>query len=552
MSVKSVRLDKGLAVGLVCASLLVPAASAPAWAQEPAKDVAPAEAPQPPAERGHERASMLVRMLGGQRVLPLDSPTRQADIVEPLRLDEAVALALKNNFEILAAGAKGDSADWDVVGAYAGYLPTVSFSRSSGRERSQPASYNDANDNRVPDSTHHRRDKELTVRQPVVDLSLISEILVRHKTQSATQIEQDSTRERIAMQTVTAYLQIVAARLLTRFAEDYKAQLDRLNEMMKSRVEGGGAAQADMDRIKARSVSAQSAIIETRSAFDAAMDEFRRLTGVTPLQFQLPASMLPTPPATIDDALNQALRYNPDYLLSEKQIEVQKSERDKALSRLLPKMTFELTQTRSWNAGGAALGAPTGTEIFPYQNERRTMLVTTWTFTGGTDIAAGLSANAKAREANFKSLDTRARVEQLVRTSYNALTAADSRVPVLVQAVESNGKVVVAFEEQYANASRPLFDLLDAYERNYTARADLARVTLAESQAGHQLRQQMGDLVNALKESEDRVKTAKAEAAAEVQADAKLEAKPEPAEPSVEAAPREKVTVEPKGGKRGN
>lgn len=550
MSVKSVRLDKGLAVGLVCASLFgsVTIAVAPAWAQAPAKDAASDEA-QPASERGHQRSELLVRLLGGQHVLPLEPTNMQADIVEPLRLDEAVALALKNNFEVQAAGAKTESADWDVVGAYASYLPTISYSRSTGRERSRPASYNDANDNRVPDDNHRRRDKELTVRQPVVDVSLIAEILVRHKSQTATQIEASSTRERIAMQTVTAYLQIIAARLLTRYAEDYKAQLDKLNDLMKSRVEGGGAAQAELDRIKARSVSAQSAIIETRSAFDAAMDEFRRLTGVTPLQFQLPASLLPAQPATIEDALVRALRFNPDYLLSEKQVEVQRGERDKAYSRLLPKLTVEFSQSRSWNAGGAALGNSTsGDAVFPYQDERRTMLVTSWTFTGGTDITAGLSANAKAREANFKSLDTRARVEQLVRTSYNALTAAGSRVPVLEQAIESNAKVVSAFEEQYANASRPLFDLLDAYERNYTARSDLTRVMLAESQAGHQLRQQMGDLVAALKESEDRVKQAEAGVAPEPEAKAKTE----PAEPSVEAAPRDKVTVEPKNGKRGN
>lgn len=541
MPVKSVRLEKRLAIGLVCATLWGVALPLPLLAQETRTEDTQTE--EPAVERGVLRARLLRSMLGGQGVVLLDSPNRQPDITEAIRLDEAVGLALKNNFEVQAAGAKTDAADWDVVGAYAGYLPTISYSRGTGRERSAPAAYKDAADNIVADNTHHRRDREWSLRQPIVDLSLITAILVRHKAQTASEIEQFSTRERVAVQTINAYLQIVGARLLIRFAEDYKNQLDKLNDLMKNRVEGGGAAQADLDRIKARSVSAQSAIIETRSAFDAAMDEFRRLTGVTPLKFQLPGSLLPTPPSTIDEALVRALRQNPDYLLSEKQVEVQLGERDTALSRLLPKLTFEYTDSRTWNAGGTFQGYYTNptSEVFPYQNEKRAMLVTSWTLTGGTDIAAGLSSNAKAREANFKSLDTRARVEQLVRTSFNALTAAQSRVPVLEQAVESNGKVVTAFEEQYMNASRPLFDLLDAYERNYNAHADLTRILLAEAYAGHQLRQQMGELVNAIKESEQRVKQAVPDD--EPPAEAKPEAKPaakaeEPPPPAAASRPK--------------
>lgn len=543
MSVKSLRLEKRLAAGLVCATLWSATLVAPAWAEEE-------QAP----ERGPQRAALLKSLFNGQNVVPMETPSGQeAEIVEALRLDEAVALALKNNFEIQAAGAKTEAADWDVVGAFASYLPTVTYSQGTGREYSSPADFNDAADNRVKNNTHRRHDKTLTLSQPIVDPALIAEILIRNKAQTAAEIEEVGTRERIAMQTVAAYLQLVGSRLLIHFAEDYKTKLDKLDEQMKSRVEGGGAAQADLDRVKARSVSAQSAIIESRSAYDAAMDEFRRLTRVVPVQLQLPASLLPTTPETIEEALTRALRYNPDYLLSVKQVEVQRGERDKSLSRLLPKLSFEFTRSRTWNAGGVAEGkATTGDDFFPYQNERRAMFVTSWALNGGADIAASLSAGAKVRESNFRSLDTRTRVEQLVRTSYNALNAAQGRVPVLEQSVASNTKVVAAFEEQYQNASRPLFDLLDAYERLYAAQIDLTHVILAEAHAGHQLRQQMGELVTALKASENRVVPVvdpPAPAAAEPPAEAKPEAQStEPPQP--EAAPRPEIGVEPGNGKR--
>lgn len=459
------------------------------------------------AEVGLVRAALLVRMLGGDPVVRLEQSSFPADLAEPIRLDEAVAFALKNNFEIRASGAKKEAAAWDLAGAYAGYLPTLTITRSNGMETSAPAAYYVGND-RVESSTHHRRDKQLSVRQPIVDVSLISDVLLRYRSKDAANAEELGTRERIAMQTISAYFKLVQARLSMRFAKEYKDQLDKLNGLMGARVEGGGAPRSDMDRIRARSVSAQSAIIETASEFEASLTEFRRLTGVTPLQFQLPASLVPNPPASVEAALGEAARANPDYLLSRHQMEVQEMESYKSYSRLLPKISFEYTNSRSWNASGAALGggsANTGT-IFPFQNETRAMVVATWSISGGTEVTQGLAAAAKAREADYRSRDTRAKLEESVRVAYNALSAARGRVPVLEEAVESNLKVATAFEEQYLNASRPLFDLLDAYERQYMARQELTRVLIAEAQAGHQLRKLMGQLVAGLLETEIRAK----------------------------------------------
>ncbi|MBX9635403.1 MAG: TolC family protein, partial [Magnetospirillum sp.] len=224
------------------------------------------------------------------------------------------------------------------------------------------------------------------------------------------------------------------------------------------------------------------------------------------LQFQIPASLFPAPPASVDDALALAMKANPDYLLSRRQMEVQELDSYKSYSRLMPKITFEYTKSRTWNADGSAIGGSSSSNdaIYPFQNETRAMIVSTWSINGGTEITQGLASAAKAREADFRSRDTRAKTEEMVRVSFNALGAARGRVPVLEEAVDSNIKVVAAFEEQYISANRPLFDLLDAYERQYGARQELTRVLVAEAQAGHQLRRLMGQLVEGLLETEVR------------------------------------------------
>ncbi len=479
------------------------AMSSPSLAQSPPAHPATDTSSLP--ERGAARSALLRHLLGGLNEILLE-PTedRPPTMTDPLRLDEAVALALQNNFEIQAARARTEASEWEVVGAYGSYLPTVTYTRSNGKERSSPASFTE-DSKRVEDSRHHRWDRSVRIVQPVIDLTLISDILLRHEKLSASELEQLGVRERVALQTATAFLKIVRADLSIRYAQDYKNHLDKLTTVMSNRVEGGGAAGADLDRVKSRATSAQAALIETRSDYDSALDEFRRLSGVVPLKLQMPAALLPSVPESMQDAMTRTLRSNPDYLLSVQQIDVQFQERDKAYSRMLPKLNFEYTKSRSWNAGGVALGLdPASEEYFPYNNETKAMLTATWSISGGTEIAEGLAAGAKAREANFKSLDTRGRLEESVRLAFNALNTANNRVPILERALESNARVVDAFEEQYISADRPLFDLLDAYDRRYKAQLDLTRVLISEAVAGYQLRSQMGEIVPALKETEIR------------------------------------------------
>lgn len=457
-------------------------------------------------KRGAARSALLRHMLDEQNEVLLEaSREHPPTILDPLRLDEAVALALKNNFEVLAAQASTDASEWEVLGSYGAYLPTISYSSSRGKERSAPASYT-IDGARVVDSTHKRWDKTTRLIQPIVDLTLISDILLRHEKLTLAELQQLAIRERVALQTVNAFLKIVRSCLSIRYAQEYKARLDKLTSLMKNRVAGGGASGADLDRVQSRAVSADAALIETRSDYDAALDEFRRLTGSVPVKLQLPASLLPDIPENIQDAMERTLHSNPDYQVAVQQIDIERQNRDKSYSRVLPKVNFEYTKSKSWNAGGVALGMDVSSdEYFPYNSETKAMITATWSISGGTEIAEGMAANAKAREANFKSLDTRERLEESVRLAFNALNTANDRIPILQQALDANVRVVTAFEEQYISADRPLFDLLDAYDRHYKAQLDLTRVLLSEAVAGYQLRSQMGEIIPALKETEARV-----------------------------------------------
>ncbi|MBN2752726.1 MAG: TolC family protein [Rhodospirillaceae bacterium] len=453
---------------------------------------------------GVERSHLLRNLLHGETEISMPASNAEApDYVGVLRLDEAVAMALKTNFEVLAAQSKKTGTAWEVVAAYGQYAPQVKFTRASGIERSSPASINDSSGARVEDDRHHRGDRVLEIQQPIIDVAIISNILQRHINNDMADVQRIGVRERVAMETVQSYLKLIQAVLTIHYAESYKDSLDGLMARMAVRVDGGGASRADLERVRSRAISAETAIISARSELAATQVEFRRLTGISPLKIRVPARLLPSLPDVSAAALARAVASNPEYVASGLQADSTQMESYKAFSRVLPALSFELSRTTTYNAGGAAKGNPIDGGPWAYQHENLAMLVMTWQFNGGTDIAEGMGYGARAKEAQYKTMDVRRRIEENMANSYTALNAADKRIRATRSALRANTQVAQSFEEQYLASSRPLFDLLDAYERLYSSRVELVRLLISEAQAAYQVRRQMGELVGAVLGSED-------------------------------------------------
>jgi adhesin transport system outer membrane protein len=171
--------------------------------------------------------------------------------------------------------------------------------------------------------------------------------------------------------------------------------------------------------------------------------------------------------------------------------------RDRSYAGLVPKLSLEYSDTYSYNAGGSAKGNQVDGS-YPTQSDQRLLLVGKWSLNGGNEITTALSGTEKIHEARYRAQDVRMRIEQAVKSSYNAINAANQRIAVLQKGVAADSRVVVEFEDQYKNGRRSLFELLDAHEQLYGARLNLMRIAIARAQASYLVRRQMGDLVPTL------------------------------------------------------
>ena len=466
----------------------------PQLAYAQAVQSAPSQSSSTVAPAGSESA--FLESIAGARILNLSAQDRPdtVDIQESMQLAEAVAFALQNNYESQAANEKLHGAKWDRLGAYSEYLPSIEMDADTGRERSRPGSINDANGNRVLDNAHHRNDHNYVVRQPLIDLGIISDILSSRTKEAIAEQDRLDSREGIAFDTISAFLNLMQAQLSMNLAEGYKHFLDDLAGRMQLRVEGGGATTADLDRIKGRAANAESARIEARGDFQTNLAEFRRLTKVSPAGLIIPVNVIPDTPDEPDAALQSALASNPSYLSSLEKVKLANDDRRRALASLLPKIGLELINTYSFNAGGSALGNPVD-GVWPTQKSNQLMLNLQWTISGGTSVASAYSGSAKRSEMHYRAMDMRERIEQGIYSGFTALNTARQKSEVLQTTVESNERVVAGFEEQFTNGSRSLFDLLDAHEQLYNARLNRMRVVVAHAKAAYQVRRLMGEIV---------------------------------------------------------
>ena len=466
---------------------------APAAADEPAPSPALSEGGagvQQVIPFGRQEADMLRELTTLQPAS--DSAGAQGEVA--MTMEQTIAMALHNNSEVLAATEKHEGAKYESAGARWQYYPSVEVLADSGYEDSAPAAYNDANGNRVMDNTHLRNDWTVTVRQPLIDMGIYRDIKVSKAKEDIALAEKMDIGDGVALDAANAFLGLIQAKVGIQLANQYIEYLQKLEATMRVRVDGGAASSADLDRIRGRTMKAEAALIDAQGEYQTNAMEFRRLTTVEPRGLVVPDVLSPPTPASIADAVDQAVQNNSNYLGSLRRVDLALSERNKTMAGLLPRLSLQYSDSYSYDAGGSAQGTPVD-GVYPTQYTQSLMVVLQWSMYGGNTIAGGLSGASKIREMNFRAMDMRDKLEQGVRAAYTAINAARQRGEILAKNVETNLRVAQTFDEQFLNGSRSLFDLIDAYEQLYSARLNLVRATVIGAKSVYQLHRLMGDIV---------------------------------------------------------
>ncbi len=470
------RLRAGLVVVVAAATC---AGVPPALAQSaPVPAVA-----EPAVASAHPRLDALPALLGLPAALRADGDRDPAgfvaaDAAGATTVGGAAQAAASYSTEVAAAGHRLRSFEFTRRAALGALLPKVDLRAAVGQGEVRTVE---------PAVRSERIDGLASGRMPLVDLASRRELGRQEALGAVAQEQLRDARSKAMLDGGLAFLSLMQARVGLALGARHEARLEELARYIGERAAAGGTSQSEAERLRSRVANARSALADNRAQLRTAVRNLERLQGLVPEAIAM-VGFEPVDAAVPGDegeAIARALRGNAEAAAARADLQALAGEAAVTRARMLPRLELEVTHTRARNPSG--LGGAT--------NDTKAMVVLSVNaFNGGSDQAQHRAALARRDEAEARLTGTERRLRLEVQTAYANLRAARERFVTVRDELDSNRRVVDAFQAQLVGGNRPLLDVLDAYQRLYQSQLDLTQVLVGHAQNGWRLSHLLGAL----------------------------------------------------------
>ncbi|KAF1042478.1 MAG: Outer membrane protein TolC [Herbaspirillum frisingense] len=423
--------------------------------------------------------------------LPQVAITSESEPLSDLTLRQVLDLSLNNSYSYAATAAQADQARYAARAAAGQMGPTLDLRAQKGKEYSSPSSVIDPNTGLIQRASDHKRwDVTLIGRQPVFAPGSFFEYRKSGALAQAADLRRDDAREALYYTAIKSYYDVMRAYASLSFARSYSQRMNALLDYMRKRLEGGGASRIDFERVRGRSLTAQSAVAEAEGALEAAMVSLNQLTGRKIERIEVPDHMMPPVPDSSKLALKDIYETNPGVRAARRDVDAANEELKSARSKFSPTLAIEWTQQKTRGAGGAIDTTDGGLQL---ATDRRLMLVMSMNLlNGGSDMYYQKQIGAKYVEKSNTALAVERKLREQIAINYRTLGAVRKRMEISRQAYQTNANVADVFLEQLSTGSKQLLDVLDAYQQAYQARMDFATLLFQQADISYQILRNTG------------------------------------------------------------
>lgn len=393
-------------------------------------------------------------------------------------LTDAIIASLKGNPEIQISLAQQDDARYAVNEARASYLPRIDVTGAWGREFAR----------NIPQAATQRFRSEATIslNQNLWDFGVTINDIKRAR--ASYRSAQWGTRERIeaiSYDIANAYLGVLLQQNLVALAEDEIASVKKILRIVTVQKDLGLTTPADVERAQTRLDNVRSQLLDRQSALEQARNAYKRLTDHMPLRAaEVPAAGAALPESAdvavdlIDTRSPRLAQAVEDRRSLDKQYD---SQADTALPRLGLTIASDYRQD--------VLGA-TGRAI-----DARAMVTFSYRlYNGGAATATKRRIAARLRQADYELDRRRREVEQDIRVDYASLGAAREKIATIEAEIASAQRVADLYKQQFRGGRRTVFDLLDAEQLLFAAKAKQTANQIALRAAEYRVLQKLGGL----------------------------------------------------------
>ncbi|BCW95332.1 MAG: TolC family protein [Fimbriimonadales bacterium] len=396
---------------------------------------------------------------------------------EPLTLQEAVSLALKNNRAVQISALSVDRTRNALREARSNANFTIQGNATYTRfDRVAQAQFGPQT---VRLGNLENRTARITLTQ-VVDISGIVRAAVRAAsvTLNLSELELERTRNDTILQVVQAYQGVARADEFVRVAEEALRNAQERLRLIRAQVEAGVAAQFDLLRAETAVAQAEQALLNARNQRELAAAALNNLLGRdlnAPVQVVKPERLPELTPEPLETLTQQAYQNRPEILAAQRGVELAQVNIQVARRGVLPSIV--LTGQADFNLNTSAFNPRretyTGVAV---------LSVPIWD--GGITRAREAQARDELQIAELRLQQAKEGVALEVRQAYLNLQDAQKRLAVAQKGLEQATEALrlarvrfeagvspqleisdaeLAFTQAQTNLVNAQFDYLDAY-----------------------------------------------------------------------------------------
>ncbi|MEH2507291.1 adhesin transport system outer membrane protein [Bradyrhizobium sp. AZCC 1578] len=296
--------------------------------------------------------------------------------------------------------------------------------------------------------------------------------------------------ELIALDAAEAYVDVVRYMRLVDLGQQNIANHERIFSNVQSRFSGGRAGEGDLEQARERVENARATLAEFRRNLEEARAKYRKVVGLEAYNLRFPAPLAGLP-ATRDEALAIAVRFNPTIRAAQADVDAAKHAFRVTDGAFVPNLSLEGRATHSDNT-------------YPYlgvtHDDYSGKVVMSWdVFRGGQDSWRRTEMAERHTEATMRHARLQRDALESIDKAWAARTVTATRVAALTRQLQADRKTIAAFDKEYELGQRSLIDLLNAQNQYFNAAVSLTSSRGVIVFADYQMLAAMGTLLEYLK-----------------------------------------------------
>jgi len=380
-------------------------------------------------------------------------------------LDEAIAAALSQAPDVVAARAQLDAAGGRVTQARSAGFPVATVTGTIGTGHLDPDGFFGLGASDVTP-----RAAQGTIEQPLFTGGRVGSAIRRAKAgRSAAEAGFRFVRGQVVTDTAAAYGAVLVGQRQVELSRRLVEELAEIERQARLRFKAGESPSTDVSQAVARSAEARAGLAQAEGDLVSARARYRNLVGVE-ADALAPLPAPPETPSSLDQAIEAALANNPSVAQAEAGLAAARSAVSAARAEWLP------------SVGAFAEASAVRDQFFPdYRADSTTVGVRArWQFSAGGRVS-GLVNEAKGeqRAAEARLRGARAEVEAGVATAFQGVRTARLVADAAQDRSRAADAALTSVRHEVRVGMKPQIDLLDA-EREAMAAATAA----SQAQAG--------------------------------------------------------------------